>query len=52
VGTLRRKLANFERELLEGDWKEIVGRPGVRVQLLIEGAETLVLTPSLQGAKK
>ena len=36
VGTPRRKLADFERELLEGDWQEIAGKPGVRVQLLKE----------------
>jgi hypothetical protein len=34
VGTPRHKLADFERELLEGDWQEIAGKPGVRVQLL------------------
>ena len=51
VGTPRRKLANFERELLKGDWQEIAGKPGVRVQLLSEGAETFVLARSLQRAK-
>jgi hypothetical protein len=52
VGTPRHKLANFERELLEGDWQEIAGKPGVRVQLLKEGGETFVLARSLQRAKK
>ncbi len=52
VGTPRRKLANFERELLEGDWQEIAGKPGVRVQLLLEDGETFVLARSLQRAKK
>ena len=52
VGTPRRKLANFERELLEGDWQEVAGKPGVRVQLLLEGGETFVLARSLQRAKK
>jgi hypothetical protein len=52
VGTPRHKLAHFERELLEGDWQEIAGRPGVRVQLLTEGTETFVLARSLQRAKK
>ena len=52
VGTPRHKLADFERELLEGDWQEIAGKPGVRVQLLLEGAETFVLARSLQRAKK
>lgn len=52
VGTPRRKLADFERELLEGDWQEVAGKPGVRVQLLSEGAETFVLARSLQRAKK
>ena len=48
MGTPRRKLANFERELLKGDWHEIAGKPGVRVQLLSEGAETFFLARSLQ----
>ena len=52
VGTPRHKLADFERELLEGDWQEIAGKPGVRVQLLLEGGETFVLARSLQRAKK
>jgi Transposase DDE domain len=52
VGTPRRKLADFERELLEGDWQEVAGKPGLRVQLLLEGGETFVLAPSLQRAKK
>jgi hypothetical protein len=52
VGTPRHKLAKFERELLEGDWQEIAGKPGVRVQLLREGGETFVLARSLQRAKK
>ena len=52
VGTPRRKLADFERELLKGDWQEIAGKPGVRVQLLSEGAETFVLARSLQRARK
>ena len=35
VGAPHRKLANFERELLEGDWQESwAGKPGMRVQLL------------------
>ena len=54
VGTPRRKLADFERELLKGDWQEIAGKPGVRVQLLSEGAETFVLAwrAALQRARK
>ena len=32
VGTPRRKLADFEHELLTGDWQEIAGNPGVRLQ--------------------
>jgi transposase len=52
VGTPRRKLADCERELLEGGWQEIAGKPGVRVQLLLEGGETFVLARSLQRAKK
>ena len=53
VGTPRRKLADFERELLKGDWQEVAGKPGVRVQLLSEGGpETFVLARSLQRARK
>ena len=52
VGTPRRKLANFERELLEGDWQEVAGKPGVRVQLLEEAGETFVLARSMERAKK
>jgi len=52
VGTPRRKLADFERELLTGDWQEIAGNPGVRVQLLSQGTETFVLARSLQRARK
>ncbi len=52
VGTPRRKLADFERELLTGDWQEIAGNPGVRVQLLSQGTETFVLARSLQRASK
>ena len=40
VATPRRKLAEFEREWLEGDWQQIAGKPGVAVQLLEEGGET------------
>jgi Transposase DDE domain len=50
VGTPRRKLANFERELLEGDWQEVAGKPGVRVQLLLEGGETFVLASAQPAA--
>ena len=52
MGTPRRKLADFERELLKGDWQEITGKPGVRVQLLSKSAETFVLARSLQRARK
>ena len=52
VGTPRRKLADFERELLKGDWQEIAGKPGVRVQLLSEGAETFVLGSQPAASKE
>jgi len=52
VGTPRRKLADFERELLTGDWQEIAGNPGVRVQLLSQGTETFVLARSLQAGQE
>ena len=51
VGTPRRKLADFERELLEGDGRRSP-ESRVRVQLLKEGGETFVLARSLQRAKK
>ena len=52
VGTPRRKLANFERELLEGDWQEVAGKPGVRVQLLEEAGETFVLARRTGASQK
>jgi len=52
VGTPRRKLADFEKELLSGSWQEVSGRPGVRVQLLEQDGETFVLAKSAQRAHK
>lgn len=52
VGTPKRRLREFERHLLEGEWQEISGRPGVKVQLLEEGGETYVLARSVARASK
>ena len=39
VGTPRRKLADFEHELLTGDWQEIAGNPGPGHRDLRPGAQ-------------
>jgi hypothetical protein len=52
VGTPRRKLADFERELLEGDWQKIAGKPGVRVQLLLEVRRDLRLSTQPAAGQK
>ena len=52
VGTPKRRLREFEEHLLEGPWQEITGRPGVKVQLLEDGAETYVLARSVARASK
>ena len=53
VGTPRRKLANFERELLEGDWQED-GRKarGGAFNFLKRPERAFVLARSLQRAKE
>jgi len=52
VGTTRKKLKEFERELLEGDWERI--RPEVEVKLVgIEsGEETYILCRATTRKKK
>jgi len=52
VGTPRHRLDEFERELLKGDWKHVVGRPGVRVQLIEREDEIYVLARSEERAQK
>jgi hypothetical protein len=52
VGTPRQRLDEFERELLQGDWKSVVGRPGVRVQLIEREDELYVLARSQERAQK
>lgn len=52
VGTPRRKLREFERELLYGDWKEIDDRPGIKVQTIEKGGEVFVLARSQDRAHK
>jgi transposase len=46
VGTPRQRLREFEKELLQGDWQSMAGRPGVRVQLIGRGEELYVLARS------
>ena len=52
VGTPRKRLREFEKELLHGDWQEIVGRPGIRVQTIQRGGEVFVLARSCDRASK
>ncbi len=50
VGTPRHQLAAYERELLEGSWKQI--HESVQVQLIEQEQETYVLARSVDRAKK
>lgn len=52
VGTPRRKLTEFEKELLNGDWQTVAGRPGVKVQLVSRSGEVFVLARSQDRAQK
>lgn len=52
VGTPRHRLDEFERELLRGEWQKVVGRPGVRVQLIEREHEIYVLARSEERAQK
>jgi len=52
VGTPRRRLQEFEKELLKGDWKSIAGRPEVKVQLIQRDGEVFVLAKSRDRAEK
>lgn len=52
VGTPRHRLKQFEKELLKGTWKEIIGRPGVKVQLIEQENEIYVLAKSAERAAK
>ena len=52
VGTPRHRLKQFEKELLNGTWKEISGRPGVKVQLIEQDHEVYVLAKSQERAAK
>ncbi|MBV9489744.1 MAG: IS1634 family transposase, partial [Verrucomicrobia bacterium] len=44
VATPRRKLAGFEKELLDQDWLEVAGRSDIEVKLVEREAELYVLT--------
>jgi transposase len=50
VGTPRRQLEAYEKELLEGSWQQI--SPSVQVQLIEQEQETYVLARSVDRAKK
>lgn len=52
VGTPRKRLRDFEQELLYGEWQEIAGRPGVQVQTVQRGGEVFVLARSHNRAAK
>lgn len=52
VGTPKRLLQEFEQSLLTGEWQEVSGREGVKVQLLERGGETYVLARSAARASK
>ena len=53
VGTPRRKLANFERELLEGDWQEIAGKsPGCASSFLKKAGRPSSWRAACSGPKK
>lgn len=52
VGTPKRLLQDFEQDLLAGEWQEVSGREGVKVQLLERGGETYVLARSVARASK
>lgn len=52
VGTPRKRLREFEKELLHGEWQEISHRPGVQVQTIQRDGEVFVLARSRDRAKK
>ena len=52
VGTPRHRLAEFEKELLQGEWQQVVGRPEVQVQLIERDHEIYVLARSEARAEK
>jgi transposase len=53
VGTPKKRLHDFEQELLKGTWQEVTGRPGVKVQLIEDSdGDTYVLARSADRASK
>jgi transposase len=52
VGTPRRKLVEFEKQLLEGPWEKVPERPGLKVQLIRADGEVYVLARSEERAQK
>ena len=52
VATPRRQLNAFEKDLLQEDWTQVAGRPGIQIKLLERDAELYVLTRSQARAEK
>lgn len=52
VGTPRRRLREFEKELLQGSWQSMAGRPGLKVQLVRQAQEVFLLARSEDRAQK
>lgn len=50
VGTPQHRLKEFQQELLNGQWREVADRPGVRVQLVEMDGEVFVLARSVDRA--
>ena len=50
TATTRRELDSYEKELLNGEWKDLSGE--VKVQLVNEGGETYVLAKSSKRSEK
>ena len=52
VGTPRHRLNQFAKELLQGTWQQITGRPGVQAQLIEREGEIYVLARSAERGDK
>ena len=52
VATPRRKLAAFEQELLQEDWADVAGRPGIEVKLVERDGELYVLSRSRERVER
>lgn len=52
VGTPKSQLREFEKELLQGEWEQVEGRPGVQVKLIPQDQEVYILARSQERAGK